>query len=152
MVALSFHFWRALTIGEARRRRTLKVATLRCMPGCSQHPPLTRVLRVCCKNYVREKDRAMLDQASCPVSAFYKVAADKFKDTSFIAQVPDKLSLIDGHETIDPNDKDRIMLTGRDGAWFKGASWELYLCPKYRKTLAQWWSDTGGGGGEVENF
>jgi hypothetical protein len=67
------------------------------------------------------KDRAMLDQASCPVSAFYEVAADKFRDTSFIAQVPDKFSLIDGHETIDPNDEDRIMLTGRDGAWFKAS-------------------------------
>ena len=89
----------------------------------------------------------------CPVAAFYEVAADKFRDASFTAQVPDKFSLIDGHETIDPNDEDRIMLAGRDGAWFK-ATWELYLCQKYRKTLAQWWSDTGGGGGggEVENF
>ena len=98
-----------------------------------------------------KKDRAMLDQAMCPVSAFYEVAADKFRDTSFRAQVPDKFSLIDGHETIDPNDEDRIMLAGRDGAWFK-ATWELYLRQKYRKTLAPWWSDTGGGGGEVENF
>ena len=97
------------------------------------------------------KDCAMLDQAMCPVSAFYEVAADKFRDTSFLAQVPDKFSLIDSHETIDPNDEDRIMLAGRNGAWFK-ATWELYLRPKYRKTLARWWSDTGGGGGEVENF
>ena len=98
------------------------------------------------------KDRAMLDQAMCPVSAFYEVAADKFRDTLFIAQVPDKFSLIDGHETIDPNDEDRIMLAGRNGAWFK-TTWESYLRPKYRKALMQWWSDTGGGGGKDEtNF
>ena len=97
------------------------------------------------------KDRAMLDQAMCPVSAFYEVAADKFRDTSFLAQVPDKFSLIYSHETIDPNDEDRIMLAGRNGAWFK-ATWESYLRPKYRKTLARWWSDTGDGGGDVENF
>lgn len=48
------------------------------------------------------------------------VAADKFRDSSFIAQVPDKFS-IDGHETIDPNDEDRIMLTGHDGAWLKAS-------------------------------
>ena len=60
--------------------------------------------------------------------------------------------MIDGHETIDPNDKDRIALAGRDGTWSK-ATWELYLRQKYRETLARWWSDTaGGGGGEVENF
>ena len=94
----------------------------------------------------------MLDQALCPVSAFYEVAADKFSDTSFRAQVPDKFSLIDGHKTIDPNDEDRIALAGRDGTWFK-ATWELYLLrQKYRKTLARWWSDTGGGGSEVKNF
>jgi hypothetical protein len=97
----------------------------------------------------------MLDQALCPVSAFYKVTADKFRDTSFRAQVPGKFSLIDGHETIKkPNDEDRIALAGCDGAWFK-ATWELYLLrQKYRETLAQWRSDTGGGGGggEVESF
>jgi hypothetical protein len=98
-----------------------------------------------------KKDRAMLDQASCPVSAFYEVAADKFRDASFRVKFPDKFSLIDGHENIDPNDEDRILLEGRGGAWFK-ATWETYLRPKYRKTLARWWSDTGGGGGEVENF
>ena len=97
------------------------------------------------------KDHAMLDQAMCPVSAFYEVAADKFRDTSFLAQIPNKFSLIDSYETIDPNDEDQIMLAGRNGAWFK-ATWELYLCPKYRKTLARWWSNTGGGGDEVENF
>ena len=98
-----------------------------------------------------KKDRAMLDQAVCPVSAFYEVAADKFRDTLLRVQIPDKFSLIDGHENIDPNDEDRIILEGRGGAWFK-ATWEVYLRPKYRKTLARWWSDTGGGGGEVENF
>ena len=69
----------------------------------------------------------------------------------FVARIPDKFELIDGHEHIDPNDEDRIMLEGRDGAWFK-ASWKSYLRPKYRKTLARWWSDTGGGGGQLENF
>jgi hypothetical protein len=100
----------------------------------------------------KRKDRAtMLDQAMCPVAAFYEVAADQFRDASFTAQVPDKFSLIDGHETIDPNDEDRIMLAGRDDAWCK-ATWELYIRENYRTTLARWWSDTGGGGGEVENF
>ena len=93
----------------------------------------------------------MLDQASCPVSAFCEVAADKFRDASFRFKFPDKFSLIDGHDNIDPNDEDRITLQGRVGAWFK-ATWETYLRPKYRKTLARWWSDTGGGGGEDEIF
>ena len=98
-----------------------------------------------------KKDRAMLDQAVCPVSAFYEVAAEKFRDVSFRAPFPEKFSLIDGYETIDPNDEERIQLEGRDGAWFK-ATWEVYLRQKYRKTLSRWWSQTGGGGGEVENF
>ena len=98
-----------------------------------------------------KRDRAMMDQASCPVSAFYEVAADKFRDASFVATMPEKFCLIEGHESIDPNDIDRISLEGRDGTWFK-ATWEVYLRQKYRKTLSRWWSDTGGGGGEVENF
>jgi hypothetical protein len=98
-----------------------------------------------------KKDRAMMDQASCPVSAFYEVAAEKYRDPLFVARTPDKFELIDGHEHIDPNDEDRIMLEGRNGVWFK-ASWESYLRLKYRKTLARWWSDTGGGGGQLENF
>jgi hypothetical protein len=98
-----------------------------------------------------KKDRTMLDQASCPVLAFYEVAAQKFRDLSFRAAIPDKFTLIDGHDSIDPNDEDRIILAGRDGSWFK-ATWEVYLRPKYRKTLSRWWSQTGGGGGEVENF
>ena len=98
-----------------------------------------------------KKDRAMMDQASCPASAFYEVAAEKFRDASFVAKMPEKVFLIEGHESIDPNDLDRITLEGRDGAWFK-ATWEIYLRQKYRKTLSRWWSDTGGGGGVVENF
>jgi hypothetical protein len=98
-----------------------------------------------------KKDRAMLDQAVCPVAAFYEVAAEKFRDVSFRAPIPDKFNLIDGYENIDPNDKERIVLEGRDGAWFK-STWEVYLRQKYRKTLSRWWSQTGGGGGEVENF
>ena len=93
----------------------------------------------------------MLDQACCPVSAFYEVAAEKFRDPLHVAKFPEKFTLIDGHESIDPNDEDRIMRDGRDGAWFK-ATWEQYLRPKYRKALGRWWSETGGGGGEIENF
>ena len=44
----------------------------------------------------------MMDQASCPVSAFYEVAADKFRDASFLAKPPVKFCLIEGHESIDP--------------------------------------------------
>ena len=99
----------------------------------------------------KKRDRAMMDQASCPVSAIYEVAADKFRDVSFVAMMPEKFSLIEGHESIDPNVIDRITLEGCDGAWFK-ATWEIYLRQKYRKTLSRWWSDTGGGGGKVENF
>jgi hypothetical protein len=66
------------------------------------------------------------------VSAFYEVAAHKFRDASFVAKVPEKFCLIEGHESIDPNDVDRIAL---DGAWFK-ATWEVYLCQMYRKTLS----------------
>jgi hypothetical protein len=98
-----------------------------------------------------KRDRQMLDQATCPVAAFYEVAAEKFRDPSFVAPLPNKFELIEGHESIDPNDTDRIMLTGRDGNWFKG-TWETYLRPKYRKALGKWWSETGGGGGEIENF
>lgn len=83
-----------------------------------------------------KRDHAMMDQASCPVSAFYKVAADKFRDASFVAKMPEKFSLIEGHECIDLNDVDRrITLEGRDGAWFK-ATWEVYLCQKHRKMLS----------------
>ena len=46
-----------------------------------------------------KKDRAMLDQASCPVSAFCEVAADKFRDLSFRVKFPDKFTLIDGRAT-----------------------------------------------------
>ena len=79
-----------------------------------------------------KKDRAMLDQAVCPVAAFYEVAAEKFKDLSFRAPIPEKFSLIDGHEHIDPNDEDRISLEGRDGAWFK-ATWGGVFASKIPK-------------------
>jgi hypothetical protein len=54
------------------------------------------------------------------VSAFYnKVSADKFRDASFVSKVPKKFCTIEGHESIDPNDVDRISFEGCNGAWFK---------------------------------
>ena len=47
-----------------------------------------------------KKDRAMMDQASCPVSAFYEVAAEKYRDPLFVARTPDKFESIDGLEHI----------------------------------------------------
>lgn len=67
----------------------------------------------------------MMDQASCPVSAFYEVNAEKYREPLIVAQTPDKFELIDGPEHIDSNDEDRIMLEGCNGVWFK-ASWESY--------------------------
>jgi hypothetical protein len=98
-----------------------------------------------------KRDRQMLDQATCPITAFYEVAAAKFRDPSFVAKLPALFTSIEGHQAIDPNDVDRIMRAGRNGAWFK-STWEVYLRPKYRKALGRWWSETGGGGGEMENF
>jgi hypothetical protein len=69
------------------------------------------------------------------VSVFYEVAAEKYRDPMFSAQIPEKFTMIDGHESIDPNDEDRIILEGRNGAWFR-ATWESCLHPKYRKTFA----------------
>ena len=98
-----------------------------------------------------KKDRAMQDQSACPVKAFYEVAAEDFRSIAYRAKLPLKFNLIEGHESIDPNDSDRILLDGRDGIWLK-ATWDDYLRPKYRKILDKWFSDTGGGGGLLENF
>ena len=64
----------------------------------------------------------MMDRASCPVSAFYTVSADKFREASFVSsKVPENFctKTIDVHESIDPNDVDQISFEGCNGAWFK---------------------------------
>ena len=98
-----------------------------------------------------KRDRLMQDQSSCPIKAFYEVVAQDFCNVAYNAKLPNKFTLIQGHETIDPNDIDRITLAGRDGAWMR-STWEDYLRPKYRKVLERWFSTTGGGSGLIENF
>lgn len=46
---------------------------------------------------------------------------------------------------------DRYDLAGRDGKWLQRA-WETYLRPKYRDALRKWFSQTGGGSGNVWDF
>jgi hypothetical protein len=77
-----------------------------------------------------KRDRQMLDQATCPITAFYEVAAAKFRDPSFVVKIHVLFTSIDGHEAINPNDADRIMRAGQNGAWFKSlTTWEVYLRP-----------------------
>jgi hypothetical protein len=54
---------------------------------------------------LEKNDSAMLDQALCPISAFYMVAACKFTDVSFRVKFPNEFYLIDSHAKIDPNDE-----------------------------------------------
>jgi hypothetical protein len=49
-----------------------------------------------------KRDCTMMDQASYPVPAFYEAAADKFRDTSFVAKVPAKFCHLKGTSVLIP--------------------------------------------------
>jgi hypothetical protein len=98
-----------------------------------------------------DQKRAHIDQATCPIQAFFNKAAADFTNVSYVAKSPAKQNLIEGHESFDPNDVDRITLSGRDGEWFR-KTWETYIRPKFRKALGKWFSETGGGDGTIQSF
>lgn len=96
------------------------------------------------------KLRGDMDQSAPTDVAFMQDLVGKFGSDDFKVERPEVMDR-DDHDPnhkVNPNECD---YHDKDGEWLLRC-WYDYVKPKLKKAYSRWWSQTGGGSREVENF
>jgi hypothetical protein len=158
------NYWRSkitTTVTQRSPNNALRLAGIMCDP--EERENIQKIMAN------KKGARAQSDQADYTFTAYFQSIVAKFKSSTYVVERQSNVKKIKGNESFDANDVsenefnfqlvcfshsiqiDRYSLDGRDGKWLQQL-WEVYLRPKYRDSLKRWFSETGGGSGNIWDF